>query len=236
MMKMKKLNILILGLFFGLLACEKSDIPTYEDLTTERYVYSQRIKDSTEVSFVFYPGQTEIKVPFAVQISGAGLVDEYIKLQVVPEGTTADASLYEVPEQCVARAGHRYDTCWITVKKGAVLDSEKVRLQVKLVDSKDIRAGRTDCLDFVIWFSNKMSKPTWWTSTVQSYYFGPYTEEKLAAMMEFFGKDLVGSNDSQFRQYAIEFKQYLKQQKEAGKPLKEKNGAEMTVPVLGNLV
>ncbi len=233
---MKKLNILILGLFFALLACEQGEIPTYEDLTTERYVFSQKVNDSTEVSFVFYPGQTEIKVPFAVQITGAGLVDEHIKLEVVPEGTTADASLYEVSEYYVARAGQRFDTCWITVKKAAVLDTEKVRLKLRLVDSEDIRAGRTDCLTFVIWFSNKMSKPSWWSSTVQSYYFGPYTEEKLAAMMEFFGKDLVGSNDSQFRQYAIEFKQYLKQQKEAGKPLKEKNGAEMTVPVLGNLV
>lgn len=233
---MKQLNILILGLFFSLLACEKSEIPTYNDLTSERYVYSQRVKDSTEVSFVFYPGQTEIKVPFAVQISGAGLVDEYVHVKLVPEGTTADAALFEVPEKFVARAGHRYDTCWITVKKGAVLDLEKVRLQVRLVDGEDIKAGRSDCLDFVIWFSNLMSKPKWWDSYVTSYYFGTYTDEKLAAIMEFFGRDLAGSDESQFRQYALEFKQHLKERKAAGDPLKEKNGSEMTVPVLGNLV
>ena len=81
-----------------------------------------------------------------------------------------------------------------------------------------------------------MSKPKWWDSYVTSYYFGTYTDEKLAAIMEFFGRDLAGSDESQFRQYALEFKQHLKERKAAGDPLKEKNGSEMTVPVLGNLV
>jgi len=171
-----------------------------------------------------------------VQISGASDKDEYFKLAVVPEGTTADASLYEVPERSVARVGHRYDTVWITLKKAEILNTQKFRLQVRVVDGETIKPGRADCRDFVIWFHNMMAKPSWWSSTVTNYYFGTYTEEKLTAIYDFFGKDLKGATDSQFRQYALEFKQYLKEQKAAGTPVLEKNGSEMTVPVLGNLI
>ena len=224
-----------MGLLF--FACQKENIPTYDDLTSDRYVYTARFwYDSTEISFFFYPGETEILFPISVRSTGAGLIDEYFKLNVVDSLTTAPASLYEIPDKSVMRAGYAFDTCWVKLKYDPILDIDKVRLVLKLTETDDFKVGRTECQEVIIWFHNLIAKPSWWTSSVTSYYLGNYSDKKYTTYLDAIGVDLSGKNDSELRHYALLFKKWLKEQKAAGNTVYEEDGNEMIVPVLGNLV
>ena len=55
------LPFFVLFLLVAIFGCKEQPIPTYEDLTSDRYIYFGRSeKDSIEVSFLFYPGQKVI--------------------------------------------------------------------------------------------------------------------------------------------------------------------------------
>lgn len=237
---MKKINILLLMFCMSLMACQKEEVPTYDDLTADRYISTVKsYRDSSDFSFVPYPGQVEYSFPIAVRSTGAGLVDEYYRFEVDTERTTAEALMYEVPEKSVMRAGQEVDTCWIKLKYVASMDTAKVRLVVKLVETEDFKLGQSSYREHVIWFHNFIKQPAWWDNSVKGNYFGNYTEAKYRAMLNFFGKDLFDGPPADLslaRQYALEFKAYLKERKEAGNPLLEANGTEMEVPILGNFI
>jgi hypothetical protein len=58
------LPFFVLFFLVAIFGCKEQPIPTYEDLTSDRYIYFGRSeKDSLEVSFMFYPGQKVIDLP-----------------------------------------------------------------------------------------------------------------------------------------------------------------------------
>ncbi|MDR2130874.1 MAG: DUF4843 domain-containing protein [Odoribacteraceae bacterium] len=233
-------NIFLSTAFILLLACgcEQQDIPTYNDLTSDRYVYLYRAwTDSTETSFFFYPGQTEILYPVSVRSTGTSDQDETYKIAAVAELTTAPAGTYEIPAAPVMRAGRDIDTCYIKLKLADILNTTKVRLVIQLQPSEHFLPGRTEYREAIIWFHNIIAKPAWWTSTVTSQYLGEYSDEKYTLFLDVVGVDLRGATDSQLRNYALVFKKYLTDKKNMDPPetVYEKDGREMTVTVLGNL-
>lgn len=237
---MKQIHIIVLIFCLSLVACQKDEIPTYDDLTGDRFISTVKShRDSSDFSFIPYPGVTEFLFPIEVRSTGAGLVDEYYRFEVDTARTTADASMYEIPEQSIMHAGQECDTCYITLKYVPSMDTEKVRLVVRLVETEDFKLGQPSYREHTIWYHNFIKCPAWWDNSVKGNYFGNYTEEKYRAMLDFFGKDLFEGPPADLslaRQYALEFKAYLKQRKEAGNPLREANGEEMQVPILGNYI
>lgn len=234
---MNKLYLLFLLVVLTTYGCSQQDIPTYDDLTSDRYVYFNRAEsDSTETSFFFFPGQDEIRYPIAVRCTGAGLKDETFKLAVVEKYTTAPPDTYEIPLDPVMRAGRGIDTCWMTFKKTDLLNTTKVRLVVQLEESDDFLVGRTEYRVAIFWFHNIIAKPAWWDSNFATRYMGNYSDKKYQLFLDVVNVDLTGANDSAKRHYSLIFKKYLKDRKEAGDTVYEKDGTEMTVNVLGNLV
>ncbi|HHU25501.1 MAG TPA: DUF4843 domain-containing protein [Bacteroidales bacterium] len=230
------LPFFVLFLLVAIFGCKEQPIPTYEDLTSDRYIYFGRSeKDSIEVSFLFYPGQKVIDLPLPVNATGVGYVDEKFKLFVVEDLTTAPKTTYEVQDTYTMRKGTRRDTCYVKLKYDKLLDTKKVRLVVQIRDAEDFLAGRTDYRTIIIWFHNILSKPPWWTSSVTSYYLGAYSDKKYTLFLEVVGVDLTGADDNLLRHYSLLFKKYLSDQKAKGTPVLEEDGTEMVVAVLGNL-
>ncbi len=237
---MKKINMILLVFCLSLLACQKEEIPTYDDLTKDRYISTVKsYRDSSDFSFIPYPGMTEYLFPIVVRSTGAGLKDEYFRFEVDTARTTATVSMYEIPNQSVMRAGQECDTCWIKLKYAPSMDTIKVRLVVKLVETEDFKLGQASYREHTLWIHNFIKKPAWWDSSVTGNYFGNYSDAKYQAMLDFFGKDLFEGPPADLslaRQYALEFKAHLKQRKADGNPLLEANGSEMEVPILGNFI
>jgi hypothetical protein len=235
---MKNTCLLAAFVLLFMYGCEQQGIPTYNDMTSNRYVYFYRLwTDSTETSFFFYPGQTEVLYPVSVRSTGTSDKDETYKIELVPEYTTAPAGTYEIPENPVMRAGRAIDTCYIKLKMVDILNTQKVRLRIRVQDSENFLAGRTEYREAIIWFHNIIAKPAWWTANVTSYYLGVYSDEKYRLFLDVVGVDLRGANDNQLRNYSLLFKKYLTDQKNKVPPetVYEKDGNEMIVPVLGNL-
>lgn len=228
---MKKFNCLIvLGVFAALAACHREEIPTYADNTSDRYIYFARSsKDSLDLSFFTYPGQTSFEFPFVVKSSGYSTADRPFKLTVQKEGTTAEAGNIELPQTTIMRGAISSDTCYVRFKYSPNLDAEKVRIVLSLETNEYFKVGPTESSTAIIWLHNMAVKPEWWTSTVASYYMGPYTEKKYREFMNVVKVDLTGADNNIIRHYALVFKQYLADCKAAGAPVLEEDGTEMTV-------
>lgn len=234
---MKNIYLLVISIVGLLTSCEREGIPTYNDLTSNRYLYLYRAEtDSTETSFFFYPGETTIEFPISVRCTGRGDQDQTYKIAVVDEYTTAPAETYEIPENPVMRAGRDRDTCYIKLKYNPILDTQKVRLVVEIKDSENFLAGRTEYRVAIIWFHNIIAQPKWWNSNVINYYLGKYSDEKYQLFLDVIKVDLTNATDSELRNYSLLFKKYLNDEKEAGRTVYEKDGSEMEVAVLGNLI
>ena len=233
---MKKHYLIFIGIII-LLGCNKHDIPTYEDLTSDRYIYFRKKEiDSSEVSFLFYPKQTEIMYPIEIIATGVGHINQNYKISVVQEHTTAPTETYRISESYTMRQGLRIDTCFIKLIYNEILDNTKVRLVLRLEDSEDFLVKRPEFRIAIIWFHNVISKPKWWTSDVSEYYLGIYSDKKYKLFLDIIGVDLKNANDHQLRQYSLLFKDYLKKKKDMGETIYEDDGSEMTVSVLGNLI
>lgn len=88
----------------------------------------------------------------------------------------------------------------------------------------------------IIWFHNIIAKPKWWNSNVVNYYLGKYSDEKYQLFLDKIKVDLTNATDSELRNYSLLFKKYLTDEKAAGRTVYEKDGSEMEVAVLGNLI
>lgn len=220
----------ILGIFCALVGCRREEIPTYADSTSERFIYFSRSEsDSTDLSFYSYPGETSIKYPIAVQSSGYSTQDAEFKISVMEEYTTAETSDYALPDKYIFRGGIERDTIYVRFNYSPKLDDEKIRLVIRLDSNENFSQGPSTNIVAVIWVHNNIVKPAWWTSSVSSYYLGPYTDEKYREFLNVVKVDLTDADNSTIRNYALIFKQYLAARKAAGDPVLEKDGTEMTV-------
>ena len=82
----------------------------------------------------------------------------------------------------------------------------------------------------IVRITNMITKPEWWTSTVTSYFLGTYSDAKYRKFIEVTGvADFDSSNPGLLREYTNTFKRHLIKMKEAGTPVLEDDGSEMSV-------
>ena len=233
---MKARYIIILGMLGTLFSsCQKEEVPTYSDCTSDRFIYFARTEaDSTDLSFFSYPGQTTINFPVVVKSTGYSTEDATYKIAVMSQYTTAESSDYELPATCTFRGGMVSDTCFVRFNYSSKLDDGKVRLVLELKSNEDFQLGPTTSRVAVIWVHNNIVQPDWWDSFISSYIMGTYSEKKYRLFMQVVGVDLTDADRSVIRHYALVFKQYLAKQKADGKPVREEDGTEMTIVAGGN--
>ena len=233
---MKYIYIIVIGAIYSLYSCSKEEILTYNNNTSERFIYFEKSEaDSSDISFFTYPGEIEINFPVVVKSSGFSNQDEEYKIVVMDEYTTALSSDYKIPDKLIFKAGAIKDTCYIKLKYSSKLDSDKVRVVIKLANNENFTEGESMYQVAIIWFHNIISQPDWWTSTVTSYYLGTYSDLKYSLFNSIVGVDLTDADESTIRHYALVFKQYLEEQKAAGNTVLEADKTEMTVVAGGRL-
>ena len=131
------------------------------------------------------------------------------------------------------KAGCVVDTCWIKFKRTEEISQVAKRLVLQLVETSDFKLGQVDCRINIVYVSNVIAKPDWWTSTVTDSYLGDYSDKKYRLFIEQTGKvDLDPNDANELRYYSLIFKNYLLQEKDAGRMVMEEDGTEMTVELI----
>lgn len=211
-------------------ACAKENIPTYKEVSGERYIYFAKAEqDSSDVSFYSYPGQKVIEYPIVVKSTGYSTSEGTFSVKVLKEYTTAGDGDYSLAEKFIFRPESQVDTFYVKLSYSSKLDNEKVRIVLELEETPDFKLGMTDSRVAIIWFHNNLVKPSWWSSSVSAYYLGPYSDAKYKLFLEVVKVDLDGADNSLIRHYTLVFKKYLEDRKAAGNPALEDDGTEITV-------
>ncbi len=211
-------------------ACAKENIPTYKEVSGERYIYFAKAEqDSSDVSFYSYPGQKVIEYPIVVKSTGYSTSEGTFSVNVLKEYTTAGDGDYSLAEQFTFHPESQVDTFYVKLNYSSKLDNEKVRIVLELEETPDFKLGMTDSRVAIIWFHNNLVKPSWWSSSVSAYYLGPYSDAKYKLFLDVVKVDLDGADNSLIRHYTLVFKKYLEDRKAAGNPALEEDGTEITV-------
>lgn len=211
-------------------ACAKENIPTYKEVSGERYIYFAKAEqDSSDVSFYSYPGQKVIEYPIVVKSTGYSTSEGTFSVNVLKEYTTAGDGDYSLAEKFTFRPESQVDTFYVKLNYSSKLDDEKVRIVLELNETPDFKLGMTDSRVAIIWFHNNLVKPSWWSSSVSAYYLGPYSDAKYKLFLKVVKVDLDGADNSLIRHYTLVFKKYLEDRKAAGNPALEDDGTEITV-------
>ena len=245
------LSILIALAAFTAVGCQQEELKTYADLDggLNIYFYSPSVgfsnlnfgkydsyADSLETSFFLYPGQSEITLQLSVSRSGFSDQDTHFAVGVESTGTTAEASDYELPASCLFPAGAQTASFPVKLKYSSKMETDTLRLVVKLLEGGDYGVASSSKSLKVINFHNGVMQPSWWTGPAKmTYGLGAFSEKKYALLM------MVSDNypfdddtpNEVVRQYALLLKQYLREQRLAGNTIYEDDGTEMTIPAGG---
>lgn len=187
------------------------------------------VTESTDSAF-------NLKVKILGAVSGR---DRQIAVEVVPEESDALAGDYEpLQASYTLPAGTVFGNIPITFHRTASLEGQERRLTVRLVENGDfslpIRMWRNSSYEYVdvvkhtIIFSDKYVQLPGYTTG----YFGPFSEKKMALILEVLDLDISDFNEempyARARALGQQFDRYLKEQKAAGNPVLEEDGSEMT--------
>lgn len=221
--------IIILLVVVGVYSCQEDTLLQYEGGNFLNFDKNSE-SDSLEVSFFFHPGQEQIQVPVGLEIVGNILEkNTEFNLDFDAENSTATEDDFELPEILEFKAGKVKDTINLTLNKSEKLNDSIYKLILKIVPNSNFQTGITEKSILKIYFTSKISQPTWWVGDIESIYLGEFSAEKYNLFFEVTGQsDLTNMHLSTVRQYALMFKRYL-----AENPTYEKNGRLMTVPVIG---
>ena len=159
-------------------SCSEEKIMTYSE--KDYIVFSRYLKDSTNFSFLAYPGaeQAEFKIPVKL-IGMPSDKDRKYKVSVMADETDAPADSYILQTEQVFHAGKVTDTCVIILKNTPELKTRSRRLVFRLEASEDFGLGQVDRLAHILNVSNMLFQPAWWNSTVRAYYLGNYSDKKF---------------------------------------------------------
>ena len=229
-MKNRIYTILALALFW--IGCDQREIPLYD--TAEYYIeFENETVDSTIFTFIYYPNDEYYDMPIGVKVAGvAPDRDLTYTLHVDEEFSTATSAHYSIPETMTFQAGRYHDTCYVRLNKTADLEENEVRLVLRLDATEDMGVGKLENAIAIIRFSNMVARPDWWDSDVEQYYLGTYSQKKFILFLEVVDTDLSEATDSEIRNAALRFKQYLIDHEGEPETIDE-DGQPMTVPVLG---
>ncbi len=187
------------------------------------------VTESTDSTFI-------LKVKILGAVSGR---DRQITIETVPEESDALAGDYDpLQESYTLPAGTVFGNIPITFHRAESLEGNERRLTVRLVENGDfslpIRLWRNSSDEYVdvvkhtIVFSDKyVQLPGYETG-----YFGPFSEKKMALILEVLDLDISDFNEempyARAKALGQQFDRYLKEQKAAGNPVLEEDGSEMT--------
>jgi len=160
---MKKINfchlsLMVLAILFA--SCAKKDLQPFSADPAINFVNVDNINTVT-YSFMANPSN-EYKQEITVKIIGdSASVDRTFEVAVVNDSnTTARPDQYKILGG-VVKAGQFTGTLSIQLLKSPELDSTTASLKLRLVDSKDFKAGNIESSEFIVRWTNKVVLPSW---------------------------------------------------------------------------
>lgn len=231
---MKKTIIFLTSLsVFASFSCKKQGFQLYE--SGDYIQFTRHINDSVMSSFLALPNDDE--QPFGLPVELVGHPSDSprpYKITVVEAETTAKPDSYSIPETFTLGAHKTVDTAWIVLKKTPEISVEPARLVLRIEGTDQLQVGQTSHSAAIVRISNVIAQPTWWNSTVSGRFLGTYSDKKFRLFIEVTGVIELDPTDQELvRTHTIKFKNYLLQEKDAGRTVYEENGSEMTVSLLG---
>lgn len=227
----------------GLLAaaCAEDKINTYEGAN---YVqFSKPYADSTNIAFLYAPGQPTIDSLVTVEMSGLAYdAPRSYKLVVVEEMSTAREGVhFTLPENTSFAPGEYTATAAITFIRTEEMKTADLRLVLRLEANENFGLGQFDYQYKIFRINDKISRPAWWTtaaeagaSSVETVFLGRYSDKKFEEFIKVTGKvDLSAADYAEKRTYALQFKYYLQEKSNAGQTIYEDDGNKMVVNVVG---
>ena len=190
--------------------------------------------DSVTFSFVAYQSSfTEKQILVDAQIMGdVASRDRTVNISVEPQKTTADASMYDVPQTVTVPAGQTKGTFAVTLRRAAILQSQAVRLYIKVVESADFKPGVNEENHVTFIWTDVLSKPNNWADLES--FFGPYSNTKYRFMLLNMGDEgelsTTAMTWAKLNSLRIRFQNAVNDYNLAhpGAPLTDENGNEVT--------
>ena len=146
-----------------------------------------RNTDSMTFTFSVYPEEVkEFAVASCVVIQGkVADYDRTVKLAVDPSKTTAQTSDYSLPREVILKAGQDSVGFDILLYRTEAMQTEEVRLQVKIDGSGDLQPGVDAWSALTIAWNDKITKPGNWEDLTE--FFGDYSETKYRFIISTLG-------------------------------------------------
>ena len=190
--------------------------------------------DSVNFSFVAYQASfVEKEILVEAQIMGdVADRDRTVNISVDDARTTADASMYSVPQSAIIPANQTKGTFTVTLKRNVVLQSKSVRLYIKVVESSDFKPGVNEENHLTFIWTDVLSKPNNWAELEP--FFGQYSNTKYRFMLENLGDEGELSANTmswaKLNSLRIRFQNAVNEYNAAhpGAPLTDENGNEVT--------
>ncbi len=151
-------SILALSLFFA--SCKKQDLQPFKANSAINFVKVDN-QNSITYSFMTNPSN-EYTQDITVNIIGdTSNVDRTFEVQVVNDtNTTALPAQYKILGG-VVKAGQFTGKLSLRLFNSPELENKTISLKLKLVDSKDLKAGNIESSEFIVKWTNQIVLPSW---------------------------------------------------------------------------
>lgn len=215
----------LIAIALGLTCCKVDNFQLYD---SPNYIsFTTKTQDTVEVSFFMLGNLQEYDYPVEVRHTGIpGNDTKEFTVTVNNELSSIKSGMYELPATLTFQPMSKLDTFYIKLTNYAELQSTSAFLCLDLKANSIFELGDRDYRRLVLKINDNVAKPDWWTTTVQNYYLGTYSDKKFRLLMEVVKPDLSNTSDAWIRTWALQLKAYLDVN-----PTQEDDGTSMTVTV-----
>ncbi len=231
LMKIYKSLILSCAVLLGVCACTEDPIEVFG---YDNYLhFTQESKKAYRFSFATVPGEAEYEYEIPMTLIGRALdVDKEYKLDLVTEGdivTTATTASYQLPEKLYFGKGKFEDVLKIKFIDNAELNEEKV-LVLSVAENENFKKGPVDHQTAVIYLSNYLVQPDWWSDDMETVFLGDYSDIKYEHFILATGiSDMTDMSAEKVKSYVTTFVYYLWALDEKGQTVYEADGQTKVV-------
>lgn len=251
MIKHIKIIIITCVISLGFLACEEENIATYsgKDVIYFQWAvegYRTAKIDSTSITFAFeLPSQvTDSLVEIPVKVQGfTSTNDRSVNVKVLEESTAQLGVHYSMPDNITIPANSVIGYIPITFNRTADMKDEVFSLKLQLLENESFettlwgtdKSSNADRLlsytEFEVTVSDILTEPDRWF--MLSGWLGTFSAKKLYLLAEVNEIPIPNYNELpnivEFFGHVAVMKAYLAAQKQAGTPVLEEDGTEMTL-------
>lgn len=210
----------------SLASCTEKNLDVFGE---DHYVHFTKDQDYTyRFSFATTPGVDEYTLEIPVSMIGRTIEQDLAyAVEVVTTGdlaTTASAANYSFETAPVFHKGQFEDVFKVTLKNSSELSTER-RLTIKVANNDNFKVGPAENRTAVIYFSNVLSRPSWWDDDMAGTFLGDYSDIKYQAFIVATGvTDVSEMTTEEIIATVTTFVYYLRELEAAGTPLFEADG------------